>query len=114
MSEITLALEHPSLGCGEVIARYDLSNIQEKAYQQGYADALDIDMDKPMYFTNEQKAWVKDCIISNGLACYERGAKSFAEWLESNSYLNWVGEGNDVNSMSAEEALSEWQKGGRE
>lgn len=36
--------------------------------------------------------------------------KEFAEWLEDNSYLNWVGEGNDVNSMSAEEALSEWQK----
>ena len=38
MSEITLALEHPSLGYGEIIARYDLSNIQEKAYQQGRAD----------------------------------------------------------------------------
>ena len=38
MSEITLALEHPSLGCGEVIARYDLSEIQEKAYQQGAKD----------------------------------------------------------------------------
>ena len=38
MSEITLALEHPSLGCGEVIARYDLSEIQEKAYQQGRAN----------------------------------------------------------------------------
>lgn len=40
MSEITLALEHPSLGCGEVIARYDLSEIQEKAYQQGRTDAI--------------------------------------------------------------------------
>ena len=38
MSEITLALEHPSLGCGEIIARYDLSEIQEKAYQQGIED----------------------------------------------------------------------------
>lgn len=38
MSEITLALEHPSLGCGEIIARYDLSKIQEKAYEQGRAD----------------------------------------------------------------------------
>lgn len=38
MSEITLALEHTSLGYGEVIARYDLSEIQEKAYQQGRAD----------------------------------------------------------------------------
>lgn len=41
MSEITLALEHPSLECGEVIARYDLSEIQEKAYQQGKADAIE-------------------------------------------------------------------------
>ena len=40
MSEITLSLEHPSLGCGEIIARYDLSEIQEKAYQQGRADCL--------------------------------------------------------------------------
>lgn len=36
--------------------------------------------------------------------------KDFAEWLKDNSYLNWVGEGNDVNSMSAEEALAEYEK----
>ena len=36
--------------------------------------------------------------------------QKFAEWLEDNSYLNWVGEGNDVNSMSAEEALAEYEK----
>jgi len=41
MSEITLALEHPSLGCGEIIARYDLSEIQDKAYQQGINDTVD-------------------------------------------------------------------------
>ena len=41
MSEITLSLEHPSLGCGEIIARYDLTEIQEKAYQQGRADQLE-------------------------------------------------------------------------
>lgn len=35
MSEITVAFEHPSLG---IIARCDLSEIQEKAYRQGRAD----------------------------------------------------------------------------
>lgn len=29
------------------------------------ADALNIDMEKPMHFTDEQKAWVKNYIIIN-------------------------------------------------
>ena len=45
------------------------------------------------------------------LEAYNKSAEDFAVWLENNSYLNWIGEGNDVNSMSAKEALAEWQKG---
>lgn len=37
----------------------------DEAYQQGRADALNIDMEKPMHFTNEQKTWVKKYIIIN-------------------------------------------------
>lgn len=36
-----------------------------QAYEQGRADALEIDMDKPMHFTDEQKAWIKNYIIIN-------------------------------------------------
>lgn len=37
----------------------------DRGYQQGIADALSIDMDKPMHFTDEQKAWIKNYIIIN-------------------------------------------------
>ncbi len=37
----------------------------EQRYEQGRADALNIDMEKPMHFTDEQKAWVKNYIIIN-------------------------------------------------
>lgn len=36
-----------------------------RIYEQGRAEALDIDMDKPMHFTDEQKAWIKNYIIIN-------------------------------------------------
>ena len=42
---------------------------REDAYNDGYTkgrtDALNIDMEKPMHFTDEQKAWVKNYIIIN-------------------------------------------------
>lgn len=34
-------------------------------YQLRRADALNIDMEKPMHFTNEQKNWIKKYIIIN-------------------------------------------------
>jgi len=37
----------------------------DRGYQQGRADALSIDIDKPMHFTDEQKAWIKNYIIIN-------------------------------------------------
>lgn len=37
----------------------------DKAYEQGRADAIDIDMNKPMHFTDEQKAWIKKYICIN-------------------------------------------------
>lgn len=46
MSEITLSIEHPSLGCGEIIARYDLSEIQKKAYEQGSQETIQKILDK--------------------------------------------------------------------
>lgn len=51
-----------------------------------------------------------DCIEFAKYESYLNGAMEFAEWLENSGYLNWIGEGNDVNSMSAEEALSEWRQ----
>lgn len=59
MSEITLSLEHPSLGCGEIIARYDLSEIQEKAYQQGRADKYKEITSEYMLLTEEQVADIR-------------------------------------------------------
>lgn len=49
----------------ELIERGIGHNCLSDAYDLGYADALDIDMDKPMHFTDEQKAWVKNYIIIN-------------------------------------------------
>lgn len=36
-----------------------------RIYEQGRADALNIDMDEPMHFTDKQKAWIKNYIIIN-------------------------------------------------
>lgn len=60
MSEITLSLEHPSLGYGEIIARYDLSKIQEKAYQQGRADAIEELVGNTIESIEEIKCWYKE------------------------------------------------------
>lgn len=40
-------------------------DFSRKCYEQGRADALDIDMDEPMHFTDKQKAWIKNYIIIN-------------------------------------------------
>lgn len=37
----------------------------EFIWRKGREDALNIDMEKPMHFTDEQKAWVKNYIIIN-------------------------------------------------
>lgn len=62
--------------------------------KQGKSEALNIDIDTPMHFTPEQKALVKNYIIKNGRANYERGAREFAEWLAtkrgfSKEWVEW-------------------------
>lgn len=66
---------------------------------------LDLNLDTPMHFTPEQKAWVKKYIAINGERQRVDGAREFAEWLvRKNGYLNLLG--NDSNKL-----LAEWQKG---
>lgn len=59
--------------CGESLVSV-IESLENKFYydrlfkqmeKQIQADALDIDMDKPMHFTDEQKAWIKNYIIIN-------------------------------------------------
>ena len=82
-------------------------------YQQGKADALDIDEDS-VRFTNEQKAWVKKYIIRQNKARYELGAREFAEWLLKHPLLNGFDEEYFYTirdcQMTIDEVLAEWQK----
>ena len=71
-------------------------------------DALNIDLDTPMHFTDEQKAWVKKYIIRNGQANYERGAMEFAEWAEEKGYFD------DYHAPFLSDMLAEWHKKGKE
>lgn len=78
-------------------------------------DALNIDLDTPMHFTPEQKAWIKKYIIKNAQANYERGAREFAEKIKSDIEKWWYRSELDmgaenVNSL-IDGVLSEWQKG---
>lgn len=75
-------------------------------------DALNIDLDTPMHFTNEQKAWVKKYLSINGERQRVDGAREFAEWLQEKSIddtiaLNY----GKFKNMDIDEVLSEWQKG---
>ena len=91
----------------------------EDSYEKGRADALNIDMDKPMHFTDEQKAWVKKYISINGERQRVDGAREFAEWLLHHSMLcdSFGQDMNDYDLMSEseiiDEVLAEWQKGQR-
>lgn len=90
-----------------------------KIYEQGMADALNIDLDTPMHFTNEQKAWVKKYISINGERQRADGAKEFAEWIHK-----YLGYSNDVlftyrqspvgfvvaSKKSVDEIYAEWKK----
>ena len=86
-------------------------------YYKGYADALDIDMDKPMHFTDEQKAWVKKYLSINGERQRADGAREFAEWLTNYAFdhIDYVCNGHFINrqgrQISVDAILSEWQKG---
>ena len=94
MSEITLSLEHPSLGCGEIIARYDLSEIQEKAYKQGKVDGFQealTDLGIVIY-TNKLKA---------------DGARKFAERLKQITNKDVI----VIDKQNLDDLLAEWQKG---
>lgn len=89
----------------------------EEVYQQGRADALDIDMDKPMHFTPEQKAWVKKYIAINGERQRLDGAREFAEWLQENVFIS--GEtivcGKEFTRVVGFlELYAKWQKKGKE
>jgi len=76
--------------------------IGEDYYQQGYADALNIDMDKPMHFTDEQKAWVKNYIILNAERQRADGIDAFFKALNRD---NLIRNENDliIASMLAEQ-----------
>lgn len=100
---------------------YDIGRkLADKEYQQGRADALEIDEDS-VRFTNEQKAWVKKYIIRQNKARYELGAREFAEWLckgivpQDNPHITYsvrkmLNDGSSYE-VEAEELLAEWQKG---
>lgn len=66
---------------------------------------------KAIKFEAEMYGVATNQFVDGFMNGYQQGTREFAEWLEYNSYLNWVGEGNDVNSISAKEVLAEWQKG---
>lgn len=80
-------------------------------------DALDIDMDKPMHFTPEQKAWVKKYLSINGERQRLDGAREFAEWLQENVFIS--GEtivcGKEFTRVVGFlELYAKWQKKGKE
>lgn len=79
-------------------------------------DALNIDLDTPMHFTPEQKAWVKKYIAINGERQRVEGAREFAEYLDNNGYYAsktiWNDCGHVEDYLGVYDALAEWQKGG--
>ena len=89
----------------------------DEAYQQGKADALNIDLDTPMHFTDEQKAWVKKYISINGARQRADGVREFAEWLTNYAFdhIDYVCNGHFINrqgrQVSVDEVLAEWKKG---
>lgn len=96
---------------------FDISDYEKIKMEQllKSIDALNIDLDTPMHFTPEQKAWIKKYIIKNAQANYERGAREFAEKIKSDIEKWWYRSELDmgaenVNSL-IDGVLSEWQKG---
>ena len=78
-------------------------------------DALDLDLDTPMHFTPEQKAWIKKYISINGERQRVDGAREFAEWLPqhfdlrfSNNPDVWI---DEFFNHTRDKVLAEWQKG---
>ena len=76
---------------------------------------LDLDLDTPMHFTPEQKAWVKKYIAINGERQRTDGAREFAEWLPqhfdlrfSNNPDVWL---DEFFNHTSDKVLAEWQKG---
>lgn len=47
-------------------AKDKINDLALKMYQQGYENALDIDMEEPIHLTKGQTAWVKKYISING------------------------------------------------
>ena len=76
------------------------NEVREEIYQQGRADALDIDMDEPMHFTDEQKAWIKKYIILNAK---RQRADTIDECIEAL--------GNDIWDIAKLEQLKEQKNG---
>lgn len=106
MSEITLALEHPSLGCGEIIARYDLSKIQEKAYQQGIADEREriVSEIKKWYMdSNKQKLADDPCVVDAMIDLFIRtvrgGENDVKEYQEHKMVLELIEEAEKVQKI---------------
>lgn len=91
------------------------TDYQESEFvKQIKADALDIEMDKPMHFTDEQKAWVKKYIAINGERQRADGARKFAEWLPQHFDLRfssnpdvWL---DEFFNHTKDKVLAEWQK----
>lgn len=88
-----------------------------KIYEQGKADALNIDLDTPMHFTPEQKAWIKKYLSINGERQRADGAKEFSEWLQENVFIDTesgvtVVCGKEFTRVVGFlELYAEWQKG---
>lgn len=100
MSEITLSLEHPNLGCGEIIARYDLSEIQEKAYQQGKAD-------EQLRSIESAKEQAKEYRVALEKAKAD-GAREFLAWYSGGETMPSFGR---YANYKIDDVIAEWQKG---
>lgn len=64
----------------------------EHFIKKGKTDALSIDMEKPMHFTDEQKAWIKQYIIINAKRqradVIDEFAKEFHKYIGFNKDIN--------------------------
>ena len=65
-------------------------------------DALNIDLDTPMHFTPEQKAWVKKYISINGERQRTDGAKEFAKYVIDKIDDGYITHSSDIVDVVAE------------
>lgn len=64
----------------------EITNVVD-AYYKGQADALNIDMEKPMCFTDEQKAWIKNYVIINAKRQRAEAIDDFVREIKSADYV---------------------------